>query len=139
MTAGSRRCPQAAILEQWADVGWPAIEFLEHLLRILAASARENTRAQIIAVGAGQPAVLVQPRTGIACQYFAPHIGVVARRVAAAEDVQEIGRVIARRHWAVAQAVLVERRGFELHDLVRLRRPRGVDPMPRLVDARRRE
>ena len=54
------------------------------------------TPAQEIAVRPRQPAVRVKPLPGVARQHFAPQIGVVGGRIAALEDVREVGGVVAR-------------------------------------------
>src|SRR5438445_13668909 len=67
-----RFCDQAATFEQRPDVRIAAREILELLQWIFAPAAREQGRAETIAILALQAAVLFEPAHRIGVEHFAP-------------------------------------------------------------------
>src|SRR5256885_7564128 len=111
MSAGiMQRRRQSTTFQQWSDFGRPAVELLEQLLRILGAAARQYLGPEELSVGAVQSSVSMEPLLGVARQYLAPYVGVVSRVVAHVENVQEIRRVVARRHGRQVDARPLQRR-----------------------------
>src|SRR5207342_1135382 len=104
---GRRRGDQATAHQQRLDVRIAAGEVMEQRQRVLAAATREQGVAEVVAVGAGQAAVLLHPFHAVGVEHFRPDVGVVAGCVAA-HDVAEVGRAVTRRHRREIQAVLLQ-------------------------------
>src|SRR4051812_26765815 len=73
---------QPALDEQRVDDRVAAAEVAVERRRFLAAAAREDHVAEALTVLAGHPAVLLEPVVGVVVDQLAPHVGVVAGRVA---------------------------------------------------------
>src|SRR5690606_23243608 len=73
---------QAAAFEEGLDVGGVAGEVLEQFQRVLAAALRQQGGAEVVAVGAAQAAVVLEPLHRVRVQHLGPDVGVVAGRVA---------------------------------------------------------
>src|SRR3982750_2804748 len=87
-----------------------------HLGIIERVAARENHVAEALAIGARQAAIRLKPGKGVLSEHARPGIGIIARRIAAAPDVREIARAIARRHVDDVEPALGERTPLELFD-----------------------
>ena len=85
-------------------------------------AARQQPRAERVAVRALQAAVLAEPLDGVGVEHLGPDVRVVAGRVAAAEDVVEVGRAVARRHRREVDAGRSQRGRLERLDLLDVRR-----------------
>ncbi len=92
-----------------------------HLHRILAVAAREDFLAEARADLAVEPALLLHVGEGVGGQHFGPHVGVIARRIAAGKHMREERTAVARRHRRVADAVLFQRGLLEGHHVIDLR------------------
>src|SRR5690606_16630333 len=73
---------QAALFEQRLDLRLMAGEIAEQLHRIDTTAARQQGRAEVVAVLAAEATVLAEPLLGVGVQHFRPDVGVVAGRVA---------------------------------------------------------
>src|SRR5688572_7181397 len=94
---------EAAALQQGLDVSIPPPEVAVGLERILRAADPEKPLPEPLAVLARQAAVLAEPLDRVRIEHLAPDVGVVARAVAAREDVREIRRRVAGRHHRVVE------------------------------------
>ena len=81
----------------------------------------------------------VKPLACVPGQYLTPQIGVVGRRIAAGKGMRKIRRVIAGRHRSIVGAFAFESGRLEGHDLGRRRHLIRPQPVPGLIDERRRE
>jgi hypothetical protein len=134
---GRRRLVETAPLQERPDVRIGAGEVAEHDQRVLAAAAREDGLAETVAVGADQAAVLLEPLDAVGIEHLGPDVRVIARGVAAFEDVSEIGATVAWRHGGEVDAGPVQGGGFKGHHIVR--HFAGFELVPGLVEERRRE
>src|SRR3954470_17273474 len=81
-----------SLLEQRLDLRIASAEGAVHRRRVLGAAAGEDHFAEAVAVRAGHAAVFLEPVVGVVVEHFAPEVGVVAGRVAAAPDVRKVRR-----------------------------------------------
>src|SRR5690606_35514149 len=86
---------EAAALEQRLDARLVTRELAEQVERLGASAARQQQRAEAVAVLAREPAVLPEPLDGVRIEHLRPDVRVVRGSIAA-EDVAEVRRAIAR-------------------------------------------
>src|SRR5438105_2127336 len=113
LSSGDARRSKPLPFEQRLDPRRPSVELLEQHPRLLGPRAREDLVAEHLAVGARQPAVLVEPLPAVARQHLAPDVRVIGGRIAAGEDVREIRGMVAGRHGREKDAVLLQREVVE--------------------------
>ena len=89
---------EPALEEQRLDARVAAAERAIQRGGVLRPAARKDHVAEALAVLARHPAVLLEPGVRVVVEHLGPEIRVVAGRVAAAPDVREVRRAIARRH-----------------------------------------
>src|SRR6187455_3151377 len=79
----AERLVEPAPLEQWLDARLAPAELHVQALGLLRAAARKQRVAEALAVGALEPAVLLEPLDRVGVEDLAPDVGVVAGRIAA--------------------------------------------------------
>src|SRR3954451_10227884 len=121
---GVRAPGQSVIIEVRLDLRVMPGPVAVHVGKVKRIAARQDHVAEALTVGAGQPAVRPEPVERVLPEHASPSIGIIARRIAVAPDVQEIGRTITRRHILRIEAALGEGICFELVDVLP-RRGRG--------------
>src|SRR4051794_32690322 len=134
---GVRAPGQSVIIEVRLDLRVMPGPVAVHVGKVKRIAARQDHVAEALAVGAGQPAVRPEPVERVLPEHASPRVGIIARGIAVAPDVQEIGRTITRRHILRIEAALGEGVWFELIDVLP-RRGRG-QRMPVEIEPRRLE
>src|SRR5258706_8835975 len=81
---------QPSLLQQRFHLRIASAEGAIHRRRILGATSRKDHLAELVAVGAGHAAVLLEPVVGVVVEHFAPEVGVIAGRVAATPDMGKV-------------------------------------------------
>ena len=71
-------------------------------------------RTEPVPVGAGQPAIFLEPLEGVVVEHLCPEIGVIAGCVPVAPDVHEVTRAVPGRHGREVDVIAaLQRLGLE--------------------------
>src|SRR6185295_5557887 len=114
----SRNVRQPVIIDVRLDARVVAGKRAVHGGIILGVTARQDHLAETLAVGPGQPAVLLEPGERVLAEHPGPRISIITRRIAVAPDVQEVARAIARRDVGGVVAAVRQRIRLEPVDVL---------------------
>ena len=147
--AGYSQCPPSRVgrpglvepapLQQRRDHRVASAELAVRLERVLRAADPEQQPPESVAVLARQPAVLGEPLDGVGVEHLAPDVGVVARVVAAREDVGEVRARVPGRHGRVVESDGGEGGRLERGDVGDGRRGIRAQGVPGLIEQRGRQ